>query len=54
MLGYELKFNKYKMCNIAYVKVTKNSNFFIKNNNYLLKIYTFNIKCTNFNTNLLF
>jgi hypothetical protein len=30
MLGYELKFNKYNMCNIAYVKVTKNSNFLLK------------------------
>jgi hypothetical protein len=39
------------MCNIAHIKTTKSSNFFIKHNNYLLKIYTFNIKriCSNVN-----
>jgi hypothetical protein len=42
------------MCNIAHVKVTKNSNFFKKNNNYLLKIYSFNVKCTSSNAKLLF
>jgi len=29
------------MCNIAYVKVTKNSKFLLKINNYLLKSYVF-------------
>jgi hypothetical protein len=31
------------MCNIAHVKVGKNSNFLFKNNNYLFKNYALNI-----------
>jgi len=42
------------MCNIAYVKVTKNSKFLLKINNYLLKSYVFNTKYTSFNAKLLF
>jgi len=41
------------MCNIAHVKVTKNSNYLLKNNNYLLKNYIFNRKYTSSNTNIL-
>jgi len=42
------------MCNIAYVKVTKNSKFLLKINNYLLKSYVFNTKYTSSNVKLLF
>ena len=40
-----------KICNIAHVKTTNNSDFFLKNNNYEFRSFIFNIKCTNFNTN---
>ena len=36
----------FNMCNIAYVKTSKSSNFSLKNNTYLLKRYIFNIKYT--------
>ena len=42
------------MCNIAHVKTTNNSNFFLESNNYLFKRFIFNIKCTNSNTKLYF
>jgi len=29
------------LCNIAYVKTTNSSNFFLKNNNYLFKSFIF-------------
>jgi len=41
-------------CNIAYVKVTKNSKFLLKINNYLLKSYVFNTKYISSNAKLLF
>jgi hypothetical protein len=54
-IGYLVIYNNLSnICNIAHVKVTKNSNFLLKSNYYLLKNNIFNIKCTSSNINLLF
>ncbi|RHN44481.1 hypothetical protein MtrunA17_Chr7g0219901 [Medicago truncatula] len=42
------------MCNIAHVKTTNSSSFFLENYNYLFKSFIFNIKCTSSNTKFLF
>jgi len=42
------------MCNIAHVKTTKSSTYFIENNNYLLKSYILDTKGTSSNVKLLF